>query len=203
MKRGAILAVALLALSACGGQRTALDRDESEVLAWYVEDLAHGLPRVASELQRPDGSEGMAAAAAWLSGPTPPSEMLRRQQRWAALRALCHDRALAIDAEGQLRARDDRRTTAQLAAQENLARDTLGQVLLSLGRLRPGSPEALRLTGFLTEARIHHARRAGAPPWTEPQPADLSTPAVLSASSSTAAATTSTSATATWPAPGL
>jgi hypothetical protein len=87
MRRAAVALLAALALAGCGSGR--LRPAESELTAWWAEDVAHGAPRRPGELDLVDGSPSQQRLAAWLTGGgagEPPLPLARRRQRWLALR---------------------------------------------------------------------------------------------------------------------
>lgn len=190
MKRGAgmkpLLTVALIAfcLQSCEREvRTALTANEAEMVAWYVEDIAHGLPRDPGELMLQQSSDGMDAIASWATGSRrddrlvgQPKPLQARLERWGLLARGLRATAVRTTPDGLLRLQDGGLSAAQQRSlgelvpnavqQENLDRAATFQILLALGELEEGSRVGTVLLSKLLQARIYHAQKAGGLPWT-------------------------------------
>ncbi len=135
----------VIALVSCGGQRRDVAPRELEQVAWWVEDLAHGKPRTATELVVADASGGMLRIARWAHGRDDqreeiPRAVARRRDRWPPLRALIADGLVVSDtASGGLflapgSERHGQRALAEsLVAEENGERESIDLFVLSLG----------------------------------------------------------------------
>jgi hypothetical protein len=181
------LALLALLLAACGDIRP-FQPDERELVAWFIEDVAHGLPRRVDELKLPAPSAPMARLAAWAGGGAvkewhaddqvrgdylPPQRLAARRTRWPALRALFAARQVVVLGNGLVAARPDLPAADAAAVlpvvdDENQDRRSLDALLASVDG--EGGPAVREFLGLVARARAQLDRQAGAEPWT-PRPA--------------------------------
>lgn len=177
MIRWLALLLAILTCAACLGTR-GLRSDECDITVWYVEDLAHGNPRQAGEIQLVDGSEAMTELARLLTGSVqggtamPPRLLASRQQRWPALQALFRSGLAVVVTTGPHRGlvapRKDLATTEQsmvtgLIDAENHDRRILDGLMISTARLEGSQIARFRET--VATVRLTLDQAAGATPW--------------------------------------
>lgn len=190
-------------LSGCLRNPDPLTVSEVQEIAWYVEDICHGIERDPYELAQADASHGKQDIMLWAMGTVRenqsiahPTALTVRQERWPLIRQGLRQGVLQVDEGGLLRlASDADEEQADLyrpgARQENLDRLSLVAILLARGRIPTGSARAEEMTAALREARRGLDLSAGGTPWeqeqTTPNPDDES------ASSSPSAPTTSRS----------
>jgi hypothetical protein len=194
-----IIATALLlGLSGCLQQRSMLSQEEGRRVAWYVEDVAHGLERRPGELAYEAGSEGLDSVATWAAGDlvrgeqvAQPKPLEARRKRWPLLAKALGEGILAIDSAGLLRvdvstaeAVDPILRDAMRA--ENIDRATTVDIVLGMGKVPPDSRRASSILSDLIEARLVLGQAAGGRRWSEPT-------ASSSESNSASEATTSSS----------
>ena len=189
-----VCVLAAVWLVGCGGPRHQLAEDEVELVAWYAEDVAHGLDRDPFELVSEDASDGRLQIATWAlaridggQASAHPAILTGRRSRWPVVQRGFREGLLAIDpADGQLVPAPDTSlgtTWQELLAQENLDRLQTARILLARGEITAVSLRGRQLLATLRDARLAYAISAGGSPW-PPRP---------SASTSTNAPTTSTS----------
>jgi len=154
----------VIVLGACGGQRRDVAARELEQVAWWVEDLAHGKPRTATELVVADASGGMLRIARWAHGRDDqreeiPRAVARRRDRWPPLRALIAEGLVVSDtASGGLvlapgTERHGQRAIAEsLVAAENGERESIDLLVLSLGDADDGA--TVRYRAAVRAARL-------------------------------------------------
>jgi hypothetical protein len=164
-----------LLLAGCGPVRD-LDREECATVAWYIEDMAHGLERRPGELALVEGSAAMARIATWAaSGPAPdrpPAQLGSRRMRWSVLRAL-FQQGLAVVLENGLEAglvagrpdlsHDDQAMVLPVVDVENQDRRNLDAIILTIAHAREGTGRLYREQ--LLRARIQLDHEGGAKTW--------------------------------------
>ena len=160
-------------VAGCLRQPQQLGADEARAVAWYVEEVAHGLESDPFELVEEGASEGMRNIALWALGHIedvtpvrPPSQLESRARRWPVLAQGLRSGALVLDPSGLVALAADiadevRRLYADAVESENLDRLALNSLLLSRGELVPGSRRADHLVGELRRARLELGLRAG------------------------------------------
>jgi hypothetical protein len=156
---------------------------EATIVGWWVEDVAHGTPRRAEELQLVDGSDLMAHLAQWASGSdlygthVYPRVLLARLQRLPQLSSLAHAGLIQCAQDGSLRVRsgasiEDQELAAPLVARENRDRRELDALVLGLTDARE-EPSQAYLT-VVHQARTELDRQLGVvpapPPVVSPNP---------------------------------
>jgi hypothetical protein len=178
VRRLPLLLLLLLAPS-CLAPRAALTTGEIELVAWYIEDVCHGLPRRPGELAAVDASDSLQGIAAWAVGTerdgvsvAHPDRMEARRTRWRLLAAAARDGLLRSSADGLLELlpaaaelkpteRQVRELLAADLARENRARLELDALLLSRAGLRRDSPAGESLLTELRRARSELDQQAG------------------------------------------
>lgn len=191
------VALALLC-TGCDRETKRLTDEEAKRVAWYVEDVAHGVPRDPDELDYGDQSSlAMGELARWAQGTqvdgqlaNHPQPLQARRDRWPILVQLCRQGLIAIDnrgfvhfdAENAPPNQDSTPFMRRILTQENAARGETNRLLLILGDVSANSERGAALLTSLAQARRHHAAAEGGRPWQD-----------RSALSSESAATTSTS----------
>ena len=179
--------------------RSRLSPDEAERIAWYVEDVAHGIERKPTELIYADGSDALLRVARWAQGNQRdgvivqlPEPIDQRSQRWALLAQGIAQGLVAYSESGQLRLVEE--AVAALAdddpfflllepalRQENIDRVRTSQVVIGLTGVQQDLRRQLRLVEAFHSVRRQHAVDAGGKLWTEPLPSsspDEPTPSV-------------------------
>jgi hypothetical protein len=157
----ALLAGMLLLLASCEDRHT-WRADEATIVGWWVEDVAHGTPRRAEELQLVDGSDLMAHLAQWALGSdlygthVYPRVLVARLTRLPQLTSLAASHLVQRATDGALELRlglsiDEQELAAPVVAQENRDRRELDALVLGLTDAREESSQA-----YL--AAVHQAR---------------------------------------------
>ena len=171
------LAILFLALASCTTVR-GLRPNEGEIVAWYIEDLAHGNERRAGEIQLQEASEELLRLSRWLTGSTqagkvlPPDMLAARMARWPTLRSLFRSGFAVLLIDGPERGlvapcRDlsdaDLALAAPIIDAENRDRRTIDVVVAETARLDMST--AHRYTDQVIAARCALDQAAGATPW--------------------------------------
>ena len=167
-----VLLAALLG-AGCASSR-ALPRAHVELIAWYVEDLAHGNQRRPDELRVPDAGPQLQRIAAWadsnhLQGEAqPPPHVAGRRERWPALSALFRSHLVVVLPAGLVAARpdlerEDRALALAVVDAENHDRRTLDAVLLSM--ISADDRVAGAYLEAVARARVESDVRGGAEVW--------------------------------------
>jgi hypothetical protein len=157
----AALAGAALLLASCDDRHT-WRADEATIAGWWVEDVAHGTPRRAEELQLVDGSDLMAHLAQWALGSdlygthVYPRVLVARLTRLPQLASLGASHLVQRAPDGSLALRpglsiDEQELATPLVARENRDRRELDALVLGLTDAREESSQA-----YL--AAVHQAR---------------------------------------------
>ena len=141
----------------CASHPRTTSADEVRFVAWWCEDVAHGIDRSPGELRSPQASEGALRLADWAEGAAPgrAQHLRSRGQRWPGLRSLLAAGALETR-DGYLVVRDgiDRDTAllaGRLAEAENQDRRTAEVLVLTF--LQPDEGLERELRRQLREAR--------------------------------------------------
>jgi hypothetical protein len=169
----ALLAMVGLALGACQ-DRQVLAPDEGRIVAWYVEDIAHGHPRRSDELLVTDASVRMEHIAAWAAGDRirerqePPEVLRDRRQRLPALAAAFAQGQVVLAPGGLVAPRpglSDEVTAmaSTLADAENHDRRALDGIIVGMGGDDPRGVE--RYLSEAVAARIALDQSCGAQKW--------------------------------------
>jgi hypothetical protein len=162
-------------LVGCTRSHPGVQPEELRIAARWIEDVAHGIPRRAGELDPVQASDEQRRMAAWAIGDdisgrrVPPRQLRARVARWPALAAALGSKLLLIDRERGLvgpaptLAPGDFALAAEIADAENADRRTIDAIVLARAQ---ASPEA---TGWYAEAvrdaRIELDAAAGGTPW--------------------------------------
>lgn len=176
--------VALIAVMSwgCLRQPAQLTRAEVEEIAWYVEDVCHGIDRNPYELAIAESSTGKREILAWALGTlrelesvAHPAALTVRVERWPLVRQGYRSGALQVDADGLPKlapgiADEIVEVYRPIAQQERLDRLALVAILLARGQISPGSARATELTQALREARLSLDLAAGGKPWLPVEP---------------------------------
>lgn len=155
MRLTVLLALALLA--GCAARPVdAWQPERAEAVAWWIEDVAHGLPRLPGEVDMVDAGPRDAAIARWAAGSQfgerwqPPRQLAARRARWPSVAAaLAEELAVRAGNDGLLapalgvppvrRAEID-----GLVDAENADRRFLDQLVLTLGSPDPAVERTYR-----------------------------------------------------------
>lgn len=153
------MALALLGFLAVGCSPrpdSAWQPERAEAVAWWIEDVAHGLPRQPGEVDMLDAGPGDAAIARWAAGSrhggtwVPPRQLAARRARWPALAAAIADGlAVAAGGDGLLAPAPGtppqrRQEIEGLVDAENGDRRFLDGLLIRIGAADPGVERAYR-----------------------------------------------------------
>ncbi|MDA3959793.1 MAG: hypothetical protein PF961_03310 [Planctomycetota bacterium] len=175
----ALLGLAALCLTGCLREPERLTAAEAERIAWYCEDISHGLDRDPYELVREDASAGMRAIALWALGELDDKQSVKNPQllavragRWPLLHQGMRRSIVLIEGSGMLRldpeaSKEDRELFADLVAAENSSRLALTSLLVSQGGIAADSRRGEYLVYQLRQARRELALQAGARAWQE------------------------------------
>ncbi len=172
------LAVTLLATSSCGDRRN-LTVDEAEIVAWYVEDVSHGIPRRPEELRLVEGSQRIGRIAEWMMGNDirgvrePPALLQARRNRLRLLGDMMKQ-GLIVSApdSGLLAPRPgmelvEREVVEPVVDSENRDRRALDGIILSMADAPGGISE--RYLAVVRRARLELDALSGASIW-KPSP---------------------------------
>ncbi len=168
--------IVAVALCGCAGSARELRGDEARLIAWWLEDVAHGRPRDPDELATSAGSAPLARVREWTRAINvagqwrPPLRLQARQTRWPVLRALlgrgivvlARNGLVAVEPQADAR---DRALAQSLVDAENDDRRVLETTVLSIADAGPAATRDLRAA--LVRARETLAIEAGgrrAPP---------------------------------------
>lgn len=160
------LAVLVALLSACGTRpATAWQPERAEAVAWWLEDIAHGVPRLPGEIDPVGGGPGDAAIARWAAGSDlsgrwqPPRQLQLRRARWPALRQGLADGEVVPARDGLLAPAPGveparRAQIAALVDAENDDRRLIDGLVLGLGAPDP-EVERAYYEGIRSARRMH------------------------------------------------
>ncbi|HAT10293.1 MAG TPA: hypothetical protein DCS97_06810 [Planctomycetes bacterium] len=172
-----LLALVLTVLSAgCAARPTsAWQPGQAEAAAWWIEDVAHGLPRDPAELDLVAAGPGAGRVAQWASGSrfgerwVPPRRLDSRLMRWPTLRSALVEQQVVPDGQGGLAiapgAPPARRTALSALVEAELAdRVFLDGLVLVLGAPDP-EVERVFHAAARSARRMHDlSPAAGMPP---------------------------------------
>ncbi len=167
-----VCAYALL-LSGCGEPR-GVSPEQVELVAWYVEDVAHEQRRDPRELTIPGSSEELTRIASWLTGTTvqeqrlPPRQLAARRERWPVLKALFLQGQTVVLDDGLVAAnpttsKEDQAYALPFVDAENRDRRTIDALLISMADADHRAAKDWRAR--LTAARIALDVQGGAKRW--------------------------------------
>jgi len=177
MHRAAAALIGVLLLAGCARDRHELTPDEARLMAWWVEDVAHGVARTPGELRTETASTGLLKLALWAEGVPgrtgpwePPRQLDARQRRWPLLRGFMKQGWLAVVERGKLAvkpgvAKADRELAEPVVDAENTDRGGLD--LSVLGLAQAGDNATRRFETEMRKARVELDSAAGAQPWAE------------------------------------
>jgi hypothetical protein len=147
MRLTVLLALALL-VGCAARPADAWQPERAEAVAWWIEDVAHGLPRVPGEVDMVEGGPRDAAIARWAAGSQhderwqPPRQLAARRTRWPSVAAALAEELAVPAGDGLLapalgvppvrRAEID-----ALIDAENADRRFLDQLVLTIGAPDP------------------------------------------------------------------
>lgn len=163
----------LVLTSACGDPR-GVSADQIDLVAWYVEDVAHGQTRNPQELRVTDATPEMERLATWLAGTTvreqnqPPRQLASRRERWPEVKALfVQGHAVVLD-DGLIGAnpkssREDQTYALPIVDAENRDRRSIDALLISLAKCNHA--EAKSWVARMAAARVTLDTQAGAKRW--------------------------------------
>lgn len=167
-----VVACALLS-SGCGDPR-GVAGDQIDLVAWYIEDVAHGQPRNPQELRVTNPTPEMDRIATWLAGTTvreqhqPPRQLASRRDRWPEVKALfVQGHAVVLD-DGLIGAnpkasREDQTYALPIVDAENRDRRSLEALLISMAKCNHA--EAKTWVARMAAARVQLDTQAGAKRW--------------------------------------
>ncbi len=171
----AAVALASAWLCGCGDTRRSLRNEEPTIIAWYFEDVAHGVPRRPEELRLVDGSERMLRIAEWAEGSTihgvreQPRPLKARCARFPLLKTMLgRGQAVVMADSGLLAPRpdlpnDEAELVEPVVDAENQDRRLLDAIVLSMAKAYESEADAYLRAA--RDARIDLDRRAGGSLW--------------------------------------
>lgn len=161
--------LAALALAGCSTRpRDAWQPERALAVAWWIEDVAHGLPRLPGEVAPVDGGPHDDAIARWAAGSDlsgrwqPPRQLAERRARWPALAGLLAEgEAVPAPVDGLLAparsvAPARRQAVAALVDAENDDRRFVDGLILTLGAPDPEVERVYR-EAIRSARRMHEA----------------------------------------------
>lgn len=178
---GKLAAACLLALgllAGCTRSHPGVQPEELRIAARWIEDVAHGIPRRAGELDPVQASEEQRRLAAWAIGDdisgrrVPPRQLRARVARWPSLAAALRSRLLLIDRERGLvgpeptLAPGDFALAAGIADAENADRRTIDAIVLA--RAQASQEATAWYADAVRSARVELDAAAGGSAW-EPE----------------------------------
>lgn len=181
----ALALTVVVALSGCTRTRPGVQPDEVRILANWIEDTVHGIPRRSGELELLEASDEFRQAAQWASGSQVgdqrrlPPQIQSRITRASALAAALRSRVVLIDRKQGLVGPAPDLTgaefllSAQIADAENHDRRTGDAVVLS--RSTASAEAAGWYRDAVREARVALDLAAGGSEWA-PAPAPAAGP---------------------------
>ncbi len=178
MIRCLVIAVAVVLLASCTRSYPGIQPDELRITARWIEDVAHGIPRRAGELELVTASADHRRVALWAGGDeqgehrAPPLQVQARLRRWTALAAALRSHLILIDPASGLvgPAPDltpgDFTLAADIADPENRDRRTIDAIVLA--RAQASAEATAWYAEAVRQARLELDTQAGGTPWTPP-----------------------------------
>ena len=169
----ALLLFAAWVLTGCGEPR-GVTGEQIDLVAWYIEDVAHGQTRNPQELKLSDRTPEMDNIATWLAGASlreqhqPPRQLASRRDRWPEVKALfAQGHAVVLD-DGLIGAnpkstREDQTYALPIVDAENRDRRSLDALLISLSKC--DRAEAKIWVARMAAARVALDVQGGAKRW--------------------------------------
>ncbi len=164
-----LLAILVLAAGSCSVRpASAWQPASAEAVAWWIEDVAHGLTRLPGEVAPVDGNGRDHAIARWAAGSdilgrwVPPRQLAARRSRWPAIAAaLSEGTVQRLEAEGLLVAAPTvtpsrRGEVDALIDSENIDRRFVDGLILVMASPDPQVEEIYR-QAILSARRMHDA----------------------------------------------
>lgn len=169
----AVVAVTL-ALAGCGSTSRGFPSAQAELVAWYIEDVAHGVDRRSQELELAEPTPAMTRIAAWAAGNevrgirTLPYHLSARRERWSVMRTLLRSGMVVVLDSALVAARPglergDLDYVLPLVDAENHDRRSLDVLVLTLSE--SGVDDTKRYRTASIQARLHLDEQAGARRW--------------------------------------
>lgn len=163
----------LIWFSSCAESR-ALPPEHADLIAWYIEDVAHGNVRKSDELVLTPSSDAMERVATWLAGGMvrdqhiPPRQVASRRERWPALKALYLQGLVVVLDDGLVAAtptlaKEDQAYVLPVIDSENLDRRSINALVISM--VQADRNEASLWLARSATARIALDTQAGAKRW--------------------------------------
>lgn len=155
-----------IALVSCAA-RPVLDRDETALVAWWIEDTCRGVQRTVAELRTEHPSQGLQRIADWAAtrgaqGGLPP-QLASRRARWPVVRAFLADGTLVPAEDGLVtvpqQTTSEQATMARVVAKDE-NRDRLTGEVVVLSMANEAEDGTRRLRQALRNARIEADRSA-------------------------------------------
>ncbi|MEK7412026.1 MAG: hypothetical protein AAB263_01780 [Planctomycetota bacterium] len=94
MKMLVVVMVVCMCYSGCSQRPAqAWQPEQAEAVAWWIEDVAHGLERDPGELEFTAGGRNLQSIAAWAAGSRingqwiPPQQLMSRRNRWPTIKS--------------------------------------------------------------------------------------------------------------------
>jgi hypothetical protein len=174
MRALTVLLAAALAVAGCGPAVRGLPVEHAELVAWYIEDVAHGTARRSQELELAEPTPAMERIAAWAAGSevrgvhAPPHHLATRLERWSVLRTLLRSGMVVVLDSGLVAARPglergDLDYVLPLVDAENHDRRSLDALILTISEA--GVDETRRYRLASVQARLRLDEQAGARRW--------------------------------------
>lgn len=171
MRLTAPLLLVLLAIGCSARPDGAWQPERAEAVAWWIEDVAHGLSRLPGEVDMLDAGPGDAAIARWAAGSrqgetwVPPRQLAARRARWPSLHAAIAE-GLAVPAGGDgllapapATPPQRRREIETLVDAENGDRRFLDGLVIGIGAADPGVERAYRAAARAAREKLDQPAR--------------------------------------------
>ncbi len=170
-----LMGMALVSLASCTRTPPGVQHEEMRILANWIEDSVHGIPRRPGELELFGASAEFTLAAQWAMGNAirerriPPQQIQARITRAPALKAALRSHVVHIEARQGMVGPAPQLTgadfvlAAQIADNENRDRRTIDAVVLS--RSEASSEAAAWYREAAREARVAQDLAAGGTEW--------------------------------------
>ena len=155
-----------IALVGCAA-RPVLDRDETALIVWWIEDTCRGVPRTVAELRTEHPSQGLQRIADWAAtrgaNSGLPPQLAARRARWPVVRAFLVDGTLVPAEDGLVtvlpQATSEHAIMARVVAKDE-NRDRLTGEVVVLSMANEAEDGTRRLRQALRHARIAADRAA-------------------------------------------